>query len=301
MPGTRLIAWAAGIVPFTRRRSWRREWEAEVAHAWQQMNRNGPPSAIAVLRLRLRILCCVVDALWELKETMKMTGLFNDVRFAIRSLLRYPTFTVIAIVTLALGIGASTAVFTLVDGVLLSPLPFDEPGELIEIRHLGRDGRDELPMSDGLYVLYDEQASAIEEIALYRGTTVNLVSEGEPERIRVQQVTPGFFKVLRVDARLGRTFSEQEGVPDGEQVVVLSDGLWQSSFGSDPDVIGQSLDINGTTRSAHRWRRSEPAVSRDSPPNRRSRAFRPSSRGSSLDSPSSSRTRAPRRSWRRSA
>ena len=103
-------------------------------------------------------------------------------------------------------------------------------------------------MSEGLYALYADQAGAIAEIALYRGSTVNLVSEGEPERIRVQVVTPGFFSVLRVEARLGRTFSEQEGAPDGEQVVVLSHGLWQSSFGSNPEVTGQSLDINGATR-----------------------------------------------------
>jgi len=248
VPGARLIAWAAGLVPRARRATWQREWEAEAAYAWQRLRRGGRPSVLSAVRLRLRILTCVIDAFWERKETMTTTGLWNDLRFAVRGLIRYPTFTVIAVVTLALGIGANTAVFTLVDGVLLSPLPFDASAELISVRHEGREGRDALPMSQGLYVLYREQASSIDEIALYRSTAVNLVSEGEPERITVQVVTPSFFDVLRVDAVLGRTFAEDEGAPDGEQVVVLSDGLWESSYARDPGAIGASLDVNGVSR-----------------------------------------------------
>jgi hypothetical protein len=91
-----------------------------------------------------------------------MSGLLADLRLALRSLVRHPTFAGVAVVTLALGIGANTAVFTLVDGVLLSPLPFAEPDRLIEIRHVGRGGADQLPMSQGLYVLYREQAATID-------------------------------------------------------------------------------------------------------------------------------------------
>ena len=177
-----------------------------------------------------------------------MTAFFADLRYALRNLVRYPGFAGIAVLTLALGIGANTAVFTLVDGVLLSPLPFDEPDELIALRHLGRGGADQLPMSQGLYVLYREQASSIDEIALHARTTVNLVAEGEAERVAAQAVTPSFFDVLRAEPLLGRTFVEAEGVPGGEQVVILSDGLWRSRFGGDPAVVGQTLDIDGTTR-----------------------------------------------------
>ena len=177
-----------------------------------------------------------------------MTGLFSDLRFAVRSLMRYPTFTTITVVTLALGMGANTAVFTLVDGVLLSPLPFEDADELISIEHLGRDGRDELPMSQGLYALYRDQTNTLEEIALYRGTTVNLVSEGDPQRIPVQVVTPSFFTVLGTEATLGRTFTEDEGAPGGEQVVILSDGLWHTLFAGAPDVVGKSLDLDGIIR-----------------------------------------------------
>jgi len=177
-----------------------------------------------------------------------MTGLLNDLRHAVRSLFRHPAFTTIAIITLALGIGANTAVFTLVDGVLLSPLPFDDPEQLIAIQHQGREGRDALPMSTGLYNVYREHASSIERIALFRGTTVNLISEGDPQRISGQAVTPGFFEVLGVEAAIGRTFLEEEGAPDGEQVIILSDGFWRNDLGGDLAIIGGSLDINGTQR-----------------------------------------------------
>src|SRR5688572_13347497 len=171
-----------------------------------------------------------------------------DLRFAVRTLVRYPTFSAVAVITLALGIGANTAVFTLVDGVLLSPLPFESSDELISIRHIGRGGEDQLPMSQGLYALYREQASSIEEIALHSRAGANLVTDGVAERVVAQSVTPSFFDVLRVDAALGRTFTEDEGAPGVEQVVILSDGLWRDSFGADPGIIGQTLDMGGTTR-----------------------------------------------------
>lgn len=177
-----------------------------------------------------------------------MTGLFNDIRFAVRTLVRYPAFTTIAVMTLALGIGANTAVFTLVDGVLLSPLPFEDSGDLVALEHQGRDGQDQLPMSQGLYALYSDQASSLESIGMYASATITLVADGEPERIRGQVVTPSFFEVMRVGAATGRTFLEPEGAPEGELVVILSDGMWQSNFGGASDVIGRSLDINGRMR-----------------------------------------------------
>lgn len=177
-----------------------------------------------------------------------MTGLFNDLRFAVRSLGRHPSFAFIAVLTLALGIGATTAVFTLVDGVMLSPLPFDEPDQLVSLQHQGRDGRDELPMSQGLYVVYRDRSNALDGIALHALTAVNLMRDGEPERTPAQVVTPSFFGVLGVDALLGRTFTEDEGAPGADPTVILSHGFWETGFARDPSVIGQTLDVNGTTR-----------------------------------------------------
>lgn len=251
VPGSRIIALAARLVPPAQREAWRREWEAEAVYAWRLATRKHPHGSVtAALRLRIRTLSCILDALCEGMRRMKMTGFLNDMHFAVRGLLRYPGFTLIAGTTLALGIGATTAVFTLVDGVLLKPLPFDEADRLVAIQHLGRDGRDEheLPMSTGLYLLYADQAPSLEGLGLYAATTVTLVNDGKAERVASQVVTPGFFEVLRVQPTQGRTFSPAEGAPDGERVVILSDGLWRSHFGAEPSILGRTLDINGVSR-----------------------------------------------------
>jgi putative ABC transport system permease protein len=179
---------------------------------------------------------------------MGSIGLFDDLRFALRGLVRHRAFTTVSVLTLALAIAANTAVFTLVDGVLIRPLPFRDSEELISIEHLGREGADELPMSPGLYLLYQERAETLESLGMYVGTTFTMVREGEAERIPTQAVTPDFFKVLGVEAALGRTFTEEEGVPGAEFVVVISDGFWRSRLGADPDVLGQTLDLNGRMR-----------------------------------------------------
>jgi predicted permease len=196
----------------------------------------------------VRVLSCWIDALFELKEDWRMAGLLNDLRYALRGLLRYPAFTTVAVLTLALGIGANTAVFTLVDGILIRPLPFPESEELVSIQHVGRGGQDQLPISEGLYLLYREQASSLDGIAMYAGFAMNLVSGEEPERVSVQGVTPSFFDVLGVGPVLGRAFVPEEELPGAEPVVILSHGLWERSFGEDPGVVGRTLDLNGVNR-----------------------------------------------------
>ncbi len=248
VPGIRQIAWASRLVPELRRATWRREWEAEVAYAWQRACAEGEPGALTRTRLHIRVLSCWIDALMEKKETIRMTGLFNDLRFAVRGLLRRPGFTAIAVLTLALGMGATTAVFTLLDGVMLRPLPYTQPDQLLSLQHLGRDGQDEVPISAGLYVLYRDQAKTLASIAMYTSAVGNLVVDGEPERVAGQTVTPSFFRTLDVNAARGRTFLEEEGQPGGEPVVILSDGLWRARFGADAAIIGRTVDINGVRR-----------------------------------------------------
>ena len=196
IPGHRFIGWVSRLVPTPRRSEWRREWEAEVAYAWTRVRDPSVPTRLGATRLRFRTLTCLIDALLERMQTMTMTGLLNDLRGAARSLLRYPGFTAITVATLGLGIGAITAVFTLVDGVLIQPLPFQQADRLVALEHSGREGRDALPMSTGLYALYRDQVGALEELGLYRGAVANLIVEGEPERLQAQSVTPGFFGTL---------------------------------------------------------------------------------------------------------
>jgi putative ABC transport system permease protein len=248
VPGFWIIELGARLVPRKRREAWRREWEAETAYAWTRMGREREPSIFSRLRLRARVLSCWIDALFELKEEMRMTGILNDLRYALRGLMRYPAFTAVAVLTLALGIGANTAVFTLVDGVLIRPLPFPEPDGLVSIQHLGREGQDQLPISDGLYLLYKEQASSLGEIAMWASSAANLVAGDEPERVPIQVVTPGFFGVLGVSPVIGRGFLPEEELPGAEPVAILSDGLWERTFGRDAAVMGQTLDLNGVLR-----------------------------------------------------
>jgi predicted permease len=247
VPGLGVVAAAARLVPADRRDGWRREWEAEATYAWRRLS-GGRPTAFARARLRLRVAMCVFDALTEAMESMKMTGLGNDFRFALRSLLRKPAFTGVAVLTLSLGIGATTAVFTLLDGVLLSPLPFEEPDQLVSLGHVARDGQDELPISPGLYRIYRDQARTLGPVAMHGPTVGNLVVGDEPERVTGQTITPSYFTVLGVSPARGRTFVEEEGRPGGEPVIVLSDGLWKARFGGDPAIVGRTIDINGVSR-----------------------------------------------------
>ena len=177
-----------------------------------------------------------------------MTGFLNDLRHALRGLVKRPAFSSVAVLTLALGIGATTAVFTFVDGVLIRPLPFADSQDLISIQHQGREGRDELPISAGLYLLYKEQASSLGEIAMYVPAAVNLLVGDEPERAAIQVVTPSFFDVLRVSPAAGRGFLPEEELPGAEPVVVISHGLWQESFGGEPSVLGRTVVLNGASR-----------------------------------------------------
>jgi predicted permease len=247
-PGFRTIEYASRLVPARRRKAWRKEWEAEVTYAWGKLTEAGQVSGGARLRLRVRVLSCWIDSLAEMKEEMRMTGVLNDLRYAVRGLIKHPAFSVVAVVTLALGIGANTAVFTLVDGVLIRPLPFSEPQELISIRHLGREGQDRLPISEGLFLLYKEQASSLEGIAMFSPAAVNILVGEEPERVAIQAVTPSFFEVLGSSPVVGRGFLPEEELPGGEPVVILSDGLWQESFGGDASVVGRTLEMDGVNR-----------------------------------------------------
>jgi predicted permease len=237
----------ASLVPPSRRDAWRKEWEAELAFAWRRMNEGGRSTRMGRLRLRWRVLSCTIDALGERRPTMTTNGWWNDVRFALRSLMLSPGFTTVALVTIALGIGANTAVFSLVDGVLLRPLPFDEPDRLLDVGHLEGRG-DRLGTSAGVYLFYHEHARTLEGIALHQGTAANLVTDGEPARVTGEAVTPGFFEVLRVEPALGRTFSGEDGRPGGEPVVILGDALWRSGFGADPDVVGTTVLMDGVAR-----------------------------------------------------
>jgi putative ABC transport system permease protein len=175
-----------------------------------------------------------------------MDTLLQDLRYSLRRLSKSPAFTVVVVLTLALGIGANTAIFSAVNAVLLRPLPYDEPHRLVTIEHLypSLDGL-EAPVSVPGFLDYQKKGRSFESMAVQSGWQANLTGVGEPVRMQGQRVTGKLFATLQVPALLGRTIQPGEDSPGRERVVVLSHDAWQRIFGADPGIVGRSLALNG--------------------------------------------------------
>lgn len=176
-----------------------------------------------------------------------MNGM-RELRLALRTLARRPGFSAIAALTLALGIGANIAIFSIVDAVLLQPLPYDDSEQIVQFRHHA-PGLDlpELNNSEGLLALYAERADVFEATAAYGESTFNLTGGDQPARIDVVSVSPEIFQVLRVQPTLGRPFVEADALPEGPQVAILSWDGWTNRFGADPAVLGRTIELDGRT------------------------------------------------------
>jgi putative ABC transport system permease protein len=176
-----------------------------------------------------------------------MTTLIQDLRYALRMLGKNPGFTAVAVLTLALGIGANTAIFSVLDAVLLRPLPYTNPGQLIKVwtRFTGIGlPNDQNWVSPPEFRDFQQLNKSFEGIAAISAGTFNLGVKGSPQRVVGASVSPSLFTVLGVQARLGRTFLPEEAQPGHDHEVVLSDGLWKRAFGGRPDVIGSTVRID---------------------------------------------------------
>src|SRR5206468_12048989 len=171
----------------------------------------------------------------------------KEIGFAARRLVRAPAFTLAAVSTLALAIAANVAIFAVVEGIVLKPLPYPDSDRLIELQH-GAE-RLNVPsgigMTRGLYYHYTERARTLAGIAVYDTEPMTLTGGGEPERIRVTQATPSLASVLRVTPAIGRWFGDEDGRPGGAPVVLLSYRLWQRRYGGDPGLIGRPVMLGG--------------------------------------------------------
>lgn len=168
----------------------------------------------------------------------------RDLRFGARLLRKSPPFAITAIAIVTLGIGAATAIFSVVYGVMLRPLPYKEPNRVVTI-WLQREGNRVYPSAAdaaelrGLDRVYDD-------VAVVRSANLNLVGDGEPRRLFGSRVSPNLFSVLGVAPVLGRTFTSDEDQPGRDHVVLLSDALWRSRFAADPDIVGRQIHLNGS-------------------------------------------------------
>jgi predicted permease len=177
-----------------------------------------------------------------------MGTLAQNLRYAIRTLRNNPGFALVVVLTLALGIGANTAIFSVVYSALLRPLPYREPGKLF---HLG-ESRSQLDNSAGGaqasypdYLDWKHTARSIQSLAGYSGDAFTLAASGEPKNTFAAQVTPNFFSTLGVKPALGRDFVEDEMQPDGPHVTILTDGFWRTEFGADPNIVGRVIHLDG--------------------------------------------------------
>ena len=176
-----------------------------------------------------------------------MHGLLHDIRFAVRLLRRERGFTTVAVLTLALGIGANTAVFSVVHAVLLRPLPFPEADRLVQVmesrQHLGW-ARTSFTHANFWDVA--DESSSFAEIGAFRGASLTLTGTDRPRRLAGRRVSPGFFRALGVTPVLGRVFENGEEREEGDhRVAVLSSALWRSTFGSDPGIVGRTIQLDG--------------------------------------------------------
>src|SRR5271163_1663446 len=169
-------------------------------------------------------------------------NLFQDLRYASRLLAKSPGFTAIAILTLALGIGANTAIFSVVNGVLLRPLPFRDPSRLVLIAE-----KSSFPIVSTSYENFSDwrdQSSSFERMQAVRSGAITLTGAGEPERLNVQMATAGLFSMLGINPQIGRTFLPEEDRAGGTPVALLTYGLWQRRFGGSPDIIGKAINLD---------------------------------------------------------
>ena len=178
-----------------------------------------------------------------------MSSIFRDIRYGLRSLLRIPGFTLVAVATLALGIGVNTAIFSVVNAVLLRELPYPDPEHLVAVWETaaqpGQDVNNRNEVAMGNFLDWRTQQTVFDGLAALNYSNVNLTGSAEPERIQGAVVTTNFFSLLGTKPIIGRGFLAEEENPDSARTMIISYGLWQRRFGSDPDVIGKTLTVNG--------------------------------------------------------
>src|SRR5215472_15523928 len=175
-------------------------------------------------------------------------AILADLKVALRVLRKAPGFSLAALIVLALGIGANTAIFSIVNAVLLRPLPFADPDRLVQLWHTPPQksfpGMTEFSLSAANYLDWEQQNHVFEGSAIYSSAQFHLTSSGEAQVLRATRVEPTFFPVLGVNAMLGRTIAPGDDESSKSKIVVLSYKLWKSQFGGDPRIVGQTVQLD---------------------------------------------------------
>jgi len=236
-----LIRFVGLIVPRRLRANWRREWEAELRHREEMLAQWDRLDWRSKLDLFRRSTSAFWDALWLQPKRLE-DEMIQDIRFGIRTLRQSRAFTFIAISTLALGIGANTAIFSLISALLLRPLPYNEPQRLVWIGK-GENGMVMHPH----YFDWREQSRSFQHIAAYDRASVTLSGAVAAEQLDCGKVSASFFPALGAQPALGRNFLPEEDRPGADRVAIISQGLWRRRFNSDPNLPGKSITLDDKT------------------------------------------------------
>ena len=228
-----------------------RELDEEIRHHLDLETQEGVRRGLPEPEARRRALITFggvarhAEAARDQRGTVFLEELRRDIGLAVRGMRRNPGFAVVAILTLALGIGANTAIFSMVDGVLLRPAPFDDPERLVMVWETDRNsGTSHEPASVPDYLDFERRSDTVEELGAILPTEATLgVPASDPERVTMLAVTPGTLALLGIRPVAGRAFAEGE---QGDPLAVVSEALWRGRFGSDPDVVGRSVSLDGS-------------------------------------------------------
>jgi putative ABC transport system permease protein len=243
------------VAPRAHRREFRAEWEAEIDWAAGEIQRRRGSHTHLQLELVRRSLGAMAHAWWLRKEQWSVDMLWQDLRYAARVLQSRPLFTLVAVLTVAIGIGANTAIFSIVYGVLLKPLPFRDPATLVQIWETNplRNWTDATASPANL-LDWRKRNRVFEDIAFYPGmddrspmyANGTLTGAGEePQRLQGLQVSVNFFHVLGMAPALGRAFAPEEEIAGRHRVAVLSDAVWRAHFDRDPAILDRDIVLNG--------------------------------------------------------
>jgi len=239
----RFIALVSRLAPRWARREFRAEWEAELSAAWPS---RADPGWRTRGTVALKAAGSIADAWYLFRQQWSLDMVMQDVRYALRLVRQRPGYAALVILMLAIGIGANTAVFGVIDGVLLRPLPFKDPSSLVMVWENDRvDRKPRYPVAPANYHDWTDQTRTIQPMAAFIQGTMNLTGVGEPVRLHSTVATARLFDVLGVRPALGRTFTEADAVPPRHRVAVLSDRVWQQRFGSDRAIVGRRITLEG--------------------------------------------------------
>jgi hypothetical protein len=234
------------LVPVNIRQDWLREWEAEIRHRWSSVSRGRQARWQDQADVVRRSTGAISDAAWLRQQFTADHDVVRDVQYAVRMLRRRPVISMLAVAVLAIGIGGTVAVFSVVDTLLLRELPYREPDRIVTIWLTNREHPEEREgVAPGAFLDWHDRSKSFSHIAAAAPASFDYLDGGEPTTLVGASVTEGFFEALGVQPIRGRLFVPREYTEFPPDIAIISHGIWQRVFGGDPDIVGRKAILEG--------------------------------------------------------